>query len=328
MRNPLIKISENEQEFEAFLTEIDEHFQYVINSRLRWKVTDLFISRGNNNIVIKFNFDTNDYVFRVPIHGRYQLDAVEKAARIFAGSNFFNRIIYSDYRCLIEPFVSGNNLGSSDNLDDFRALGSALSKIHSHSSEGFGWLKTTSLGVDSDIDAYFSKNIMQPWHNFQKSGLVTQNLTNFLNNFLLESISILKEKSLVVCHGDIWSNNVFYDPIKERIKIIDWDSIGSYSVEKDLDFLIDDVVSEGQKRAFVENYEFSFDMRLVYWYQFVKLLAYIFSHHRYEVQHLRRFLVLVNKIAVHEGFSERVDFSEKTITRLSEHLWNNCFVQE
>lgn len=327
MQMNFIKKNENEELFKDFLEEIDAHFRYVIHDVIKWSISDVYISRGNNNIVIKFKFDTNNFIFRVPIFGSHQIESMVKAHLIFSNYNFFSRILYADEKCLIEPFINGSCLSSSSGVEVYKSIALALNEIHSHRASGFGWLKSSSEGSECNIDEYYKKYIEKPWILFKESGLIKEDGFQFLDYFSCKCIDIIRESPTVVCHGDIWSKNIICNDLF-GIKIIDWESIGVYSCEKDLGFLFDRGVSKKQRDSFFNYYNYDYDVGVVYWYKLVNIVVYIFGERPViSNHHLKRLLSIVVEVFNYFDFGEIIDISDVELDNISVRLRDKYCVQ-
>jgi len=268
-----LALSTSEQEFCHFIYEIYEHFDLVITQNLGWKAIDVKINQGTNNIVIGFSYLGDRYIFRVPKIGIQQLKTIMCIRQELNGKPYFIDIVYYDHKCLIERYAEGELLSEFSSPHSFAELAVVMGDIHSYSGEKFGPLIYSNVGAANDFQSYYVKGIDKVWAEMEKYLKFEQNKLSMLKhywNLVLEETN----SDPVICHGDLWHNNIFYSTDSQKITLIDWERCGVYHKEKDLRFLISKSVTEEQRNIFLANYPYDIDDRLLHWYSFTMQLKY------------------------------------------------------
>lgn len=262
-----------EQKFHTFIFDIYDHFNLVVIKKLGWDPIDVKITQGTNNVVIGFSYLDARYIFRVPKYGIRQLKTVMCIRRILGGKPYFIDVIYYDDKCLIERFVNGKFLDKNADSEGFIQLAKVMTDIHNLSGENFGPLKYKNIGIAESFQSYYLHNIdtiwdaNSPYLNFESNKL--DELKKYWYSVLLNTKS-----EAVICHGDLWHNNIFYCNNNQLVTLIDWDRCGIYHREKDLRFLISKEITEEQRSSFYAHYPYDIDEILLYWYNLTMQLKY------------------------------------------------------
>jgi thiamine kinase-like enzyme len=130
-----------------------------------------------------------------------------------------------------------------------------------------------NVGIANDFKSYYLKNIEKAWDKVEHLIKLESKDLQILKNHWY---SVLQEcdGELVICHGDLWRNNIFYSDDTKRIILIDWDTCGIYHKENDLRFLLNKHITEDQRNAFFTHYPYDVDEHLLYWYRLTNQLKY------------------------------------------------------
>ncbi|NLW04073.1 MAG: aminoglycoside phosphotransferase family protein [Pseudomonadaceae bacterium] len=282
------------QAFAEFIYEVFDYFSLVINEKLKWQVEDVKVNQGSNNLVIRFTYRQEIYLFRVPKFGQSQLKNYMRASRLVSHHHFFPECIYIDGRCMIERFVVGNQLTSASTITAYIKLAQCLSQLHSQEGKGYGLLLMANQGASLNIADYYLATSATYWESlaplFQDQQPAYQALT-LLWQQKLTAVNASSTSSPVVCHGDLWQANLIYNEEHGQLKLIDWDTCGIYHREKDLHFLLDEKISPACKQAFFEHYPHPVDDQLMAWFRLtIKGLYFIEPHLNQRITAMNHFL--------------------------------------
>jgi hypothetical protein len=268
-----LSLSQSDRDFSNFVYEIYEHFYLVVRKKLGWKPTNIKINRGIHNIVIGFKFLEQGYIFRVPLQGIHQLKTIMCIRQKLNGKSYFIDVLYYDDKCLIERYADGQLFDGSSDPYAFTKLAAVMADIHRFPGRKFGPLVYENVGIANDFKSYYLKNIEKAWDKVEHLIKLESKDLQILKNHWY---SVLQEcdGELVICHGDLWRNNIFYSDDTKRIILIDWDTCGIYHKENDLRFLLNKHITEDQRNAFFTHYPYDVDEHLLYWYRLTNQLKY------------------------------------------------------
>lgn len=256
----------DQQAFIAFIYDVLDYFNEVLEKKLKWQPEDIKISQGYNNLVIAFNYQQQRYLFRVPKFGQWQLKNYMRAANLVSHYDFFPERIYIDGQCMIEHFVAGAQLNNTSNLKAYLKLAEHLNQLHTHVGEGYGSLLVDNQGVDKNIAEHYSAKMPAYWEKLRPlfdNQTDTYQTLKLLWQQKLESVNTTP----VLCHGDLWQGNLIYNEATNQLAIIDWDTCGIYHREKDLYFLLDKRITPACRQAFFEHYKHPVDTQLMAWFR-------------------------------------------------------------
>lgn len=268
-------LSLSQQAFAEFVYEVLDYFNVVVRERLGWTPENLRINQGRNNIVLGFEWQAQRYLFRVPKHGHKQLEQHALAVQHFGHFDFFIDQVYADSKCIIERFAPGDSLNHDAPEAAYIALAKALNKIHSNTAKHFGPMSSKILNHGEHFSA--SDHYLAPMTDAIRSLSmeIPDQAQEFHRLFQLWQLTLRGiKKPTVICHGDLWSDNVLYDPEAEKLTLIDWDTFGVYHREKDLHFLLSDDVPSVYKKRFFEVYDYDVDLALMSWYRLTMNVIY------------------------------------------------------
>lgn len=269
--------------FAGFLIEIQDYFSWVMTEKLKWEVDQVQVTFGHGNVLLRFNYLGDMFVFRVPKYGQFQIKNQRRAQAFFGDESFFPDVVYYDGKCIIERFILGEKLGKQDNGADYFYLGQALAKIHQTSSEGFGHLTHSNVGDEVSSLVYYNQRLDNGWAMIEHKNLVSPDVLRRLKNETHLRLEKIDTQTKVLCHGDVWRENVIYNPDTCQLKLIDWEGIGSFTREMDLAFLHRNYVSESQRSLFLDGYSHSVDQSMVAFYSLLRIVV------NFNRQHYSRF---------------------------------------
>jgi aminoglycoside phosphotransferase (APT) family kinase protein len=230
---------------QAMLDEIHNHLVYVLTEKLGWTdARDPEMSAGGGHVVIRFERAGHRYVFRVAKHGFPQHKRTMLAYRLVGPLGLMPEKIYHDGVSVVERHVEGGALGARVSWVALERLGQGLARLHALPAQGFGPLDFDNQGAFPDATAYFSEQpeVGLDWAESDVSDVQARVLEDGVEqaNRLPPSVQAAPVR---LGHGDLWRDNVIVS--SESFKIIDWDRIGAYPVERDLAFLLETGLSAG-----------------------------------------------------------------------------------
>jgi serine/threonine protein kinase len=268
-----LALSSSDRAFAHFIYDIHEHFDLVVRTKLNWKPANIKINQGHNNIVMRFDFLEQRYVFRVPKRGIRQLKTIMCIRQQLNGKSYFPDVIYYDDKCLIEHYADGEQLNELSDSNAFAKLAIVMADIHHYPGSQFGPLIYGNSGVANDFKSYYIEGIDKAWDRVERFIKLKSTELQILKNHWYAVLQQI-DGELVICHGDLGHHNIFYSEDKKSIKLIDWDACGIYHKEKDLRFLLDKHITEAQRNAFFIHYPYDVDEHLLYWYRLTNQLKY------------------------------------------------------
>lgn len=266
-------LSSRERDFAHFIYEIYDHFDLVVIAKLGWKPTNIKITQGTNNIVIGFSYLAQNYIFRVPKYGIRQLKAIMCIRQQLNGKPYFPDILYYDDKCLIEQYADGKFLDELSDPNAFAKLASVMADFHSLPGCKFGPLMYKNFGVADDFQSYYPQNFNKFWDKMEQNIQFERNVLKLLKSHWRCVLQGCNDEP-VICHGDLWHNNIFYSNDSKKITLIDWERCGVYHREKDLRFLLSQSITKEQRNTFLTHYPYEVNEKLMHWYELTSQLKY------------------------------------------------------
>lgn len=238
----------------AMLDEIHDHLVFVLTEKLHWTdARNPEMSAGGGHVVIRFERAGQRYVFRVARHGLAQHKRTMLAHR-FAGSlGMMPEKLYHDGVCVVERHADGQPLSGRVGDSVLRQLAEALARLHSMQARGFGPLDFDTQGSFADAQAYFNAQpaIDIDWSESDVSDTEVERLEAALAA-ANEIPDAVRAAPVRLGHGDLWRDNIIVDTAGFRI--VDWDRIGAYPIERDLAFVLESGLDAAQRSVFFGAY--------------------------------------------------------------------------
>lgn len=238
----------------AILDEIHDHLVYVLKEKLDWMdATDPEMAVGGGHVVIRFERSGQRYVFRVAKHGLQQHKRTMLAYRHVGELGIIPEKVYHDGVSLLERHADGLPLNAQ--VSDFvlAQLATQLARLHAMPAQGFGPLDFDSQGIFADASAYYQTQPMVDV-DWTETDLAHEQFVA-LHAAILDANTappVLLRAPVQLGHGDLWRNNIL--ATTTDFKILDWDHIGAYPVERDLAFLLELGLSDAQRALFFSHY--------------------------------------------------------------------------
>jgi hypothetical protein len=238
----------------AMLDEIHDHLVYVLKEKLDWMdATNPEMAVGGGHVVIRFERGGQRYVFRVAKHGLQQHKRTMLAYRHVGQLGIIPEKVYHDGVSLLERHADGVPLNAQVSDAVLVQLATQLARLHALPAQGFGPLDFDSQGAYADASAYYQAQpaVDVDW---AEADLTDEQFTE-VNAAILEANTVppaLPSAPVQLGHGDLWRNNILVTATD--FKILDWDHIGAYPVERDLAFLLELGLSEAQRALFFAHY--------------------------------------------------------------------------
>ena len=228
------------------LDEIHDHLVHVLTEKLGWTdAREPEMSAGGGHVVIRFERAGHRYVFRVAKHGLPQHKRTMLAYRLVGALGLMPEKIYHDGVSVVERHVEGGALGARVPGVVLERLGQGLARLHALPAQGFGPLDFDTQGAFPDATAYFSAQaeVGVDWAESDLSDKQARVLEDGVEQANRLPLSV-QAAPVRLGHGDLWRDNVIVG--SDDFKIVDWDRIGAYPVERDLAFLLEIGLSAGQ----------------------------------------------------------------------------------
>jgi len=238
----------------VMLDEIHNHLVYVLKEKLDWMdATNPEMAMGGGHVVIRFERGGQRYVFRVAKHGLQQHKRTMLAYRYVGQLGIIPEKVYHDGVSLLERHADGVPLNAQVSDAVLVQLATQLARLHALPAQGFGPLDFDSQGAFADASAYYQAQpaVDVDW---AEADLTDEQFAE-VNAAILEANTVpsaLLSAPVQLGHGDLWRNNILVTATD--FKILDWDHIGAYPVERDLAFLLELGLSDDQRALFFAHY--------------------------------------------------------------------------
>lgn len=239
---------------EAMLDEIHDHLVYVLKEKLHWlDATNPEMAMGGGHVVIRFQRGGQHYVFRVAKHGLAQHKRTMLAYRFAGHLGVMPEKVYHDGVSLLERHADGGPLTAQVTDVVLQRLANALGQLHAMPAQGFGPLDFDAQGSSVDANAYYQSQpaVDVDWSEMDLTDPQFKALSAAIQgaNTLPPS---LQGAPVRLGHGDLWRNNILVT--HSNLKILDWDHVGAYPVERDLAVLLALDLSASQRALFFAHY--------------------------------------------------------------------------
>lgn len=239
---------------QAMLDEIHDHLVFVLREKLHWTdAANPEMSAGSGHVVIRFEHAGQRYVFRVARYGLAQHKRTMLAYRFAGPLGIIPEVVYHDGVSIVERHVDGRPLSAHIEDAVLRRLAKALARLHSLPAQGFGPLDFDAQGSFPDALAYFGAQpaLELDWSESDVTGAEAARLEAALAR-AKEIPPEVRTAPVRLGHGDLWRENIIVDVADFRI--IDWDRIGAYPIERDLAFLLESGLNPVQRAVFFSAY--------------------------------------------------------------------------
>lgn len=238
----------------AMLDEIHDHLVYVLKEKLGWmNATKPVMAAGGGHVVIRFEHGGQRYVFRVAKHGLQQHKRTMLAYRHVGQLGFIPEKVYHDGVSLLERYADGVPLSAKVSDSVLQELATQLARLHAMPAQGFGPLDFGNQGAFADASAYYQAQPLVDV-DWTEMDLVDKQLVE-IKSAILDANTMppaLLSAPVQLGHGDLWRNNILMTTTE--FKILDWDRIGAYPIERDLAFLLELGLNEAQQALFFAHY--------------------------------------------------------------------------
>lgn len=239
---------------QAMLDEIHDHLVYVLKEKLGWlDASNPEMNMGAGHVLIRFERAGQRYVFRVAKHGLEQHKRTMLAYRLVGALDLVPEKIYHDGICLVERHVDGVPMTAGVSDAVLVHLATQLGWMHALPAQGFGPLDYDTQGIFADAAAYY---LDRPTVDVDWSEADLTDEQHAELSFVIEDANAIPPALLNapvhIGHGDLWRNNILVTSTQS--KILDWERIGAYPIERDLSFILAPGLSSRQRALFFSNY--------------------------------------------------------------------------
>jgi hypothetical protein len=239
---------------QVMLDEIHNHLVYVLKEKLQWPdASNPEMAMGAGHVVIRFERAGERYVFRVAKHGLQQHKRSMLAYRLVGALGMMPEKVYHDGICLLERHVDGAPATTQVADAVLQQLATQLSRLHALPAHGYGQLDFDTQGSFADAEAYYQAQVKVDvdWSEVDLSDAQIDEMNAAVWDANGVPQAVL-HAPVQLGHGDLWRNNIFVTATD--FKILDWDHIGAYPVERDLAFLLALGLSAAQRALFFAHY--------------------------------------------------------------------------
>jgi hypothetical protein len=259
--------------FEKFLGEIHDHFVHVVGERLEWQVLERpSYTVGNGNVVLRFRTAQGLFLFRVPRFSQLQLRSLALARLHFGELGLMPELVYRDGKCEIERYMRGLPLSAGVSDETLQGLARQLAAVHQLPAMGCGRLVHGRVGTYADVATWLAETPVTVHsgrrHAEQADAPLDAEETEAaaaLSERMRHPPPQLLQAPCVVCHGDLWRENIVVGPEGETT-LIDWDMLGAYPREADLVLLVNADLDARQKALFLQAYGHPVDAESLQWW--------------------------------------------------------------
>ena len=255
---------------QAMLDEIHDHVVYVLKEKLQWPdASHPELAMGGGHVVIRFERAGERYVFRVAKHGLQQHKRSMLAYRLVGALGMMPEKVYHDGVCLLERHVDGAPVTTQVADAVLQQLATQLSRLHALPAQGFGQLDFDTQGSFADAAAYYQAQakVDVDWSEVDLSDAQIAQMNAAVADANAVPQAVL-HAPVQLGHGDLWRSNIFVTDTD--FKILDWDHIGAYPIERDLAFLLALGLSAAQRALFFAHYAHASAVNPDVWCWFAK----------------------------------------------------------
>jgi hypothetical protein len=236
------------------MDEIHDHLVYVLKEKLHWfDASNPEMAMGSGHVVIRFEHAGERYVFRVAKHGVQQHKRSMLAYQLVGSLGIIPEKIYHDGISLLERHVDGAPMTAQMTDAVLVQFATKLDRLHAMPAQGFGWLDFDTQAAFVNANAYYQaqRPVGVDW---SEADLTDDQLAQLNGAILNANVvpTVIQNVPVQLGHGDLWHKNVIVTPTD--FKILDWDHIGAYPIERDLAFLLVIGFNAEQRRLFFTHY--------------------------------------------------------------------------
>jgi Phosphotransferase enzyme family len=239
---------------QAMLDEVHDHLVHVLKEKLQWHdAVKPEMAMGGGHVVIRFERAGERFVFRVAKHGLQQHKRSMLAYRLVGGLGIIPEKVYHDGICLLERHASGAPISTRIGDALLEQLAQQLGRMHAMPAQGFGPLDFDTQGSFADASAYYRAQaaVDVDWSETDLTALQSADMNAALSEANRVPQAVLSAP-VQLGHGDLWRNNILVSATE--IKLLDWDHIGAYPLERDLAFVLALGLSHAQRGRFFAHY--------------------------------------------------------------------------
>ncbi len=256
----------HDPKFAAMVDEVYQHLVVTLKEKMGWHdAANPELTMGDGHVLIRFERGGQRWVLRVPKHDVMQHKRNMLAYRHLGHLSLMPAKLYHDGKSLIEEHIDGTPFGSQVRDQVLIQLAQQLGAMHSTLVNGFGPLDFDLQGSFADAAAFFQAK--RAFELDRSEMDISSEQEEVLNRAVAQAGRLpecLVATPVRLGHGDMWRNNVLIT--KDSFKIIDWDRIGAYPVERDLALLWVAKLSAAQRALFFSHYPHPVEPALLAWF--------------------------------------------------------------
>lgn len=213
-------------EISNYITELKDKLE-----SLNWTLDgDPELLPSRSHVLLKFKVNTKYFLYRRAIRSPQQIKRQLIAHQIM-GDNI-GKVHYSDKYSIIIDYMIGQTVTPEANQITWKNLGRILSNIHQNPCSGFGPLILPDRGSYSSHYNFIYPDLIN-LRVIHQANLLSWDEINKLENYILNPPKSASPHT-VICHSDVWPQNVIFDSESQKTSLIDWEQISSNHPEYDL----------------------------------------------------------------------------------------------